>query len=72
MSECQLSKDDLEILDRVISAFINKKMVPSLSVLTNDEVKFTSIKTSELRLDQISTIVPETEFEENDVGVYVT
>ena len=47
-------------------------MVPSLSKLTNDEVKFTSIKTSELGLDEISTIVPQTEFEKNDVGVYIT
>lgn len=71
LHECQLSENDLHILDKVISAFINKKMVPSLSLLTNDEVKFTSIKTSELGLDQISTIVPQTEFKENDVGVYV-
>ena len=33
-------------------------MAPSLSILTNDEVKFTSIKTTELGLDEISTIVP--------------
>jgi len=47
-------------------------MVPSLSTLTNDEVKFSSIKTSELGLDEISKIVPETEFQENDVGIYIT
>ena len=47
-------------------------MVPSLSILTNDEVKFTSIKTTELGLDEISTIVPRTEFRDNDVGVYIT
>ena len=46
-------------------------MVPSLSTLTNDEVKFSSIKTSELGLDEISKIVPQTEFKENDVGVYI-
>ena len=69
---CQLSKNDLQKLDQVISAFINKKMVPSLSTLTNDEVKFLSIKTSELGLDEISKIVPQTEFQENSVGVYIT
>lgn len=69
---CQLSKNDLQKLDQVISAFINKKMVPSLSTLTNDEVKFVSIKTSELGLDEISKIVPQTEFQENSVGVYIT
>lgn len=47
-------------------------MVPSLSILTNDDVKFSSIKTSELGLDEISKIVPQTEFQENDVGVYIT
>lgn len=47
-------------------------MVPSLSILTNDEVKFTSIKTTELSLDEISRIVPRTEFRDNDVGVYIT
>ncbi len=69
---CQLSKNDLEKLDKVISSFIEKKMVPSLSTLTNDEVKFLSIKTSELGLDEISKIVPQTEFQENSVGVYIT
>ncbi|QLH06858.1 chemotaxis protein CheC [Nitrosopumilus ureiphilus] len=72
MQVSQLSQSDLQKLDKVISAFINKKMVPSLSALTNDEVKFLSIKTSELGLDEISTIVPQTEFQENDVGVYIT
>ena len=69
---CQLSQNDLEKLDGIISAFINQKMVPSLSTLTNDEVKFSSIKTSELGLDEISKIVPETEFQENNVGIYIT
>jgi len=68
----QLSQNDLQKLDGIICAFINQKMVPSLSTLTNDEVKFSSIKTSELGLDEISKIVPETEFQENDVGVYIT
>ena len=58
LEKCQLSKDDLKKLDNVITEFINNKMVPSLSILTNDEVKFTSIKTTELGLDEISTIVP--------------
>lgn len=69
---CQLSENDLQKLDGMISDFITKKMVPSLSMLTNDEVKFISIKTSELGLDEISKIVPQTEFQENDVGVYIT
>ena len=69
---CQLTQNDLKKLDKIISEYINKKMVPSLSTLTNDEVRFTSIKTSELGLDEISTIVPQTEFQENDVGVYIT
>ncbi len=68
----ELSKNDLQKLDGIICAFINKKMVPSLSTLTNDEVKFSSIKTRELGLDEISKIVPQTEFQENDVGVYIT
>ncbi len=72
LQTCQLSKNDLQKLDMVISDFITRKMVPSLSTLTNDEVKFTSIKTSELGLDEISKIVPQTEFQENDVGVYIT
>ena len=72
MQTCQLSENDLQKLDAVISDFITRKMVPSLSTLTNDEVKFTSIKTSELGLDEISKIVPQTEFQENDVGVYIT
>jgi len=46
-------------------------MVPSLSKLVNDEVSFKSFKTVELSLDEISEIVPKTEFEENDVGVYI-
>lgn len=72
LQECQLSENDLQKLDVVISNFITKKMVPSLSKLTNDEVRFSSIKTSELGLDEISKIVPQTEFQENDVGVYIT
>lgn len=71
LRECQLSPDDLKKLDVIITSFINLKMVPSLSILTHGEVKFVSIKTSELGLDEISTIVPKTEFRENDVGVYI-
>lgn len=71
MQVTKLSSGDLHTLDKVISSFIESKMVPSLSSLTNDEVKFTSIKTSELGLDEISTIVPKTEFHENDVGIYI-
>ena len=72
MQVTQLSSGDLHTLSNVISNFIDSKMVPSLSTMTNDEVQFTSIKTSELGLDKISTIVPQTELHENDVGVYIT
>ena len=72
LQTCQLSKNDLQKLDEVISTFINQKMVLSLSTLTNDEVIFSSTKTSELGLDEIFKIVPQTEFNENDVGVYIT
>ena len=72
MQTYQLSTHDLKKLDQIISEFIDKKMISSLSILTNDDVKFTSIKTSELRLDEISKIVPHAEFQENDVGVYIT
>lgn len=68
----QLSTNDLHQLDKVISEFIERKMVPSLSILTNDDVKFSSIKTSEIGLDEISKIIPQTELQENDVGVYIT
>jgi len=68
----QLSSGDLHKLSIVISDFIDTKMVSSLSTMINDEVQFTSIKTSELGLDEISTIIPQTEFHENDVGVYIT
>ncbi len=71
MQVSQLAQNDIQKLDNVITSFINKKMVPSLSTLVNDEVRFLSIKTTELSLDQISTIVPHTEFNENDVGVYI-
>jgi chemotaxis protein CheY-P-specific phosphatase CheC len=68
----QLSSGDLHTLSKVISEFIDGNMVPSLSTLTNDEVKFVSIKTSELGLNEISNIIPQTEFKENDVGIYIS
>lgn len=68
----QIHQNDLHLLDETISSFINKKMVPALATLTNDEVKFLSIKTHELGLDKIDDIVPQTEFRENDVGIYIT
>jgi len=68
----QLSSGDLHTLSKVISEFIDGNMVPSLSTLTNDEVKFVSIKTSELGLNEISNIIPQTEYKENDVGIYIS
>ena len=72
MQVSQLSSGDLHTLSKVISEFIDGNMVPSLSTLTNDEVKFVSIKTSELGLNEISNIIPQTEFKENDVGIYIS
>ena len=72
MQISQLSSGDLRTLSKVISEFIDGNMVPSLSTLTNDEVKFVSIKTSELGLNEISNIIPQTEFKENDVGIYIS
>ena len=71
MQVTKLSPNDLQKLDEMINRYIIKKMVPSLAMLINDEVEFSSIKTSELGLDEISKIVPQTKFQENDVGVYV-
>lgn len=72
MQVSQLSSGDLHTLSKVISEFIDGNMVPSLSTLINDEVKFVSIKTSELGLNEISNIIPQTEFKENDVGIYIS
>ncbi len=72
MQISQLSSGDLHTLSKVISEFIDANMVASLSTLTNDEVKFVSIKTSELGLNEISNIIPQTEFKENDVGIYIS
>ncbi len=72
MQVSQLSSGDLHTLSKVISEFIDGNMVPSLSTLTNDEVKFVSIKTSELGLNEISNIIPQTEYKENDVGIYIS
>jgi len=72
LSETVLSKNDLQKLDDTISGYISKKMVPSLSALINEEIKFSSIKTSELSFENMSEIIPHTEYDERDVGVYVT
>lgn len=72
MQVSQLSSGDLHTLSKIISEFIDGNMVPSLSTLTNDEVKFVSIKTSELGLNEISNIIPQTEYKENDVGIYIS
>jgi len=72
LSETVLSKTDLQKLDDTISGYISKKMVPSLSALINEEIKFSSTKTSELSFENMSEIIPHTEYDERDVGVYVT
>ena len=72
MSETVLSQSDLQKLDDTISRYISTKMVPSLSALINEEIKFSSIKTRELSFENMSDIIPHTEYAERDVGVYVT
>ena len=72
MQICQLTQNDLDKVNVIISEFINKKMVSALSMLTNDEVKFSSTKTSEFGLSEISKIMPQTKFQGNNVGVYIT
>jgi len=67
----QLSDNDLHKLDETYVSYINKKMVPSLSKLINDDVIYQSSNTNELGLEEISTIVPQTEFNEDDVGIYI-
>ena len=71
MQVTKLSSTELQKLDDVINGYIIKKMVPSLAMMIDDEVEFTSIKTSELGLDEISTIVPKTKCNESDVGIYL-
>ena len=72
MSETVLSKLDLQKLDDTLSGYISKKMVPSLSTLLNEEIKFSSTKTSELSFENMSDIIPHTGTNSQDVGVYVT
>lgn len=72
MQESVLSEPDLQKLDSIIQGYIVQKMVPSLSSLINDEVKFSSIKTNELSFEDMADIIPQSEFQENDVGVFVT
>ncbi len=71
MQVTKLTSIELQKLDEVINGYIIKKMAPSLAMMISDEVEFVSIRTSELGLDEISTIVPKTKFEESDVGVYL-
>lgn len=68
----ELSQKDIQRLDQIIEDIINEKMVASLSMLVNDEVKFSLINTSEFRLDESSQIIPKSEFSENEVGIYIT
>jgi len=72
LQEPILSQNDLQKLDDIILGFIIQKMVPSLSVLINDKVKLSSIKTSELSFEDIHDIIHPSEFQENDVGVFIT
>lgn len=72
MSENVLSKSDLLKLDDIISGYISKKMVPSLSALLNEKINFSSTKTCELSFENMSDIIPHTNIDSQDVGVYVT
>jgi len=72
LQETVLSKPDLQRLDSIIQGYILQKMVPSLSTLLSDEVTFSTIKTSELTFEDMYNILPQDEFQETDVGVYVT
>ncbi len=47
-------------------------MVPSLSSLLDEEIKFESIKTSELSFENMTSLIPSSEVGSQDVGVYVT
>ena len=72
MSETVLSKSDLQKLDDTISGYISKKMVPSLSALLNEKINFSSTKTRELSFENMSDIIPHSNIDSQDVGVYVT
>jgi len=72
LSETVFSKSDLQKLDETISRYISTKMVPSLSSLLNEEIKFSSTKTSELSFENMSELIPKTDVDSQDVGVYVT
>jgi chemotaxis protein CheC len=71
LSETVLSKSDLQKLDETIFRYISTKMVPSLSTLLNEDIKFESIKTSELSFENMTELIP-SEINSQDVGVYVT
>ena len=68
----ELSQKDVQRLDQIIEDIINEKMTDSLSMLVNDEVKFSLINTNEFRLDESSQMIPKSEFSENEVGIYIT
>ena len=72
MQICELSQNDLQKLGKILSEFINSKMASNLSMLINDDVKFVSATPQELGLDDIEKIIPQTEVQENDVGMYIT
>jgi hypothetical protein len=56
LSETVFSKSDLQKLDETITRYISTKMVPSLSSLINEEVQFSSTKTSELSFENMSEL----------------
>lgn len=72
MSETVFSKSDLQKLDETITRYISTKMVPSLTSLINEEVQFSSTKTSELSFENMSELLPSSDIDSQDVGVYVT
>jgi len=72
LSETVFSKSDLQKLDETISRYLSTKMVPSLSSLLNEEVKFSSVKTNEYSFENMCDIITHAEIDSQDVGVYVT
>lgn len=72
MQLTEISQSDIQKLDQIINEIINEKMASSLSMLIDDEVKYSLIKTSELGLDKKPQSIPKLEFSENGVGIYIT
>ena len=72
MSETVFSKSDLQKLDETITRYISTKMVPSLSSLLNEEIKFSKTITTELSFENMTELIPKIDVDSQDVGVYVT